>query len=62
MLTFPNFDSIETIKDIFYIVNTNYLDLPMFGGASSIDFNDNLLEFTEFYDGIVYKSSISFVL
>lgn len=33
MLTFPNFDSIETIKDIFYIVNTNYLDLPMFGGV-----------------------------
>ena len=45
MLTFPNFDSIETIKDIFYI-----------------DFNDNLQEFTEFYDGIVYKSSIPFVL
>ena len=61
MLTFPNFDSIETIKDIFNIVNTNYTDLPMFGGASSIDLNDNLQEFTEFYDGKGYKGSMPFV-
>ena len=61
MLTFPNFDSIETIKYIFNIVNTNYPDLPMFGGASSIDFNDNSQEFTEFYDGKVYKGSMPFV-
>lgn len=61
MLTFPNFDSIETIKDIFNVVNTNYTDLPMFGGASSIDLNDNLQEFTEFYDGKGYKGSMPFV-
>lgn len=61
MLTFPNFNSIQTIKDIFYIINSNYPNLPMFGGASAIDFNDDTQEFKEFYDGIVYKGSMPFV-
>lgn len=61
MLTFPNFNSIETIKNIFNIININYPDLPMFGGASSVDFNDELQLFEEFYNGRVYNGSMPFI-
>lgn len=61
MMTFPNFNSIETIEEIFEIVNSNYPKLPMFGGASAIDFNDKSQKFTEFYDGKVYEGSMPFL-
>lgn len=61
MITFPNFRSIKTIQDIFEVINNSYPDLPMFGGASAIDFGDTTQDFNEFYDGIVYNGAMPFV-
>lgn len=61
MLIFPSFIGLNSVGNIFEILNDKYKDLAVFGGGSAVEFGSETQEFKEYYDGKVYKKTMPYL-
>lgn len=61
MLIFPDFTGLNSVGEIFEILNDKYRELAVFGGGSAVEFGNKSQEFKEYYNGAVYRKAMPYL-